>query len=292
MSLCHRTCLYFAPLQKLIIVFSLSLERSNNCERNMSAPEFREVTNEESAYSEQRELLSSKISELPLTIKESHLEALVLQLYEELDRARISFKPNVYLSDEWGCPDRVPVIAIPFYLVNPTISNLTRQLTGIKITDEATEIMLLRHEAGHAFNYAYHLYKTPGWRRLFGQFSQPYKAKYTPVPFSPKFVQHLPGWYAQRHPDDDFAETFAIWLTPDSEWQERYINTPALAKLVYVDKMARQYGQLRPDVTDGKLDKPIQELTMTLEEWIEKRRNSDGIKKKLKFGAQQNKPIL
>jgi hypothetical protein len=81
----------------------------------------------------------------------------------------------------------------------------------------------------------------------------------------------LPGWYAQRHPDDDFAETFAVWLTPNSEWKKRYSNTPALVKLLYVDEMVRRYGQQTPDITDGKLDVPVQEITMTLNEWIKKR---------------------
>ncbi len=131
-------------------------------------------------------------------------------------------------------------------------------------------MMYLRHEAGHAFNYAYRLYRKPEWRQLFGRFSQPYKDDYKPVPFSARFVHHFPGWYAQKHPDDDFAETFAVWLTPNSEWQKRYNDTPALAKLLYVDKMARKYGQQPPVITDGKLDMPVQEMTMTLDKWFKK----------------------
>jgi len=240
----------------------------------MKISEFGEAANNTISDKEQRKLLSSKISELPLTIKDTRLEASVAQLYQELERAGISFKPKTYLSNEWGCPNRVPVIGIPFYLVNQKLSNLKHQLTGIMAKNDERVIMVLRHEAGHAFNYAYHLYKNSEWRLLFGRFSQPYKANYTPVPFSAKFVQHLPGWYAQRHPDDDFAETFAIWLTPNSEWQKQYSNTPALAKLLYVDKMVRRYGQQPPDITDGKLDMPVQEITMTLNEWIKRRRRT------------------
>ena len=82
--------------------------------------------------------------------------------------------------------------------------------------------MYLRHEAGHAFNYAYALYRTPEWRDLFGPFRRPYRDDYRPVPFSRRFVRHIAGWYAQKHPDEDFAETFAVWLTPRSQWRKRY----------------------------------------------------------------------
>jgi hypothetical protein len=230
-----------------------------------------EASNRTISDSERRKLLSSKISELQLTIKDTRLEAFVAQLYQELERAGISFKPKTYLTDEWGCPNRVPVIGIPFYLVNSKLSDLIRQLSGIDVKNDEEIMMVLRHEAGHTFNYAYYLYRKSEWRRLFGRFSEPYKANYQPVPFSTKFVQHLPGWYAQRHPDDDFAETFAVWLTPNSEWKKRYSNTPALVKLLYVDEMVRRYGQQTPDITDGKLDVPVQEITMTLNEWIKKR---------------------
>jgi hypothetical protein len=82
--------------------------------------------------------------------------------------------------------------------------------------------MYLRHEAGHAFNYAYRLYQTPEWRELFGPFNRPYRERYRPIPFDRNFVRHIEGWYAQKHPDEDFAETFAVWLTPGSRWRVRY----------------------------------------------------------------------
>jgi len=236
----------------------------------MSASEFREKANEKIINREQRELLLRKISELLLTIKGTRLEAFVVQLYQELERAGISFKPKSYLTDGWGCPNRVPVIGIPFYLVDPKLCSLQSQLTDIEVEDDVKVMMYLRHEAGHAFNYAYRLYRKPEWRRLFGRFSQQYKDDYEPVPSSARFVCHFPRWYAQKHPDDDFAETFAVWLTPNSEWQKRYDDTPALAKLLYVDKMARKYGQLLPVITDGKLDMPVQEMTMTLDKWFKK----------------------
>jgi hypothetical protein len=216
---------------------------------------------------EHQTLLSRRISELPLKIEGTRLEELIAQLYRELERAGISIKPRTYLSDGWGCPNRVPVIGIPFYLVDLKLCNLKGQLTGIEAEGDAEVMMILRHEAGHAFNYAYRIYNEPEWRELFGRFSLPYKERYRVLPFSARFVRHLPGWYVQKHPDDDFAETFAVWLTPGSDWQKRYADTPALAKLLYVDKLASKYGEQPPIVTNGKLDMPMREMTMTLDSW-------------------------
>ena len=114
-------------------------------------------------------------------------------------------------------------------------------------------MMYLRHEAGHAFNYAYELYKTPEWRDLFGPFRRPYRDDYRPVPFSRRFVRHIAGWYAQKHPDEDFAETFAVWLTPRSQWRrKRYKGWGAMAKLRYVDRMARKFRDARARAAAGR----------------------------------------
>jgi hypothetical protein len=231
--------------------------------------EFKEVKGNRIPNRHRRELLSRKISELSLTIKGTRLEASVAQLYQEMKQAGVSFKPKTYLADEWGCPHGVPVIGIPFYLADPELRKLEGELTGIEAEEESEVMMCLRHEAGHAFNYAYRLYRKSEWRQLFGRFSQPYRENYRPIPFSTEFVRNIPGWYAQKHPDEDFAETFAVWLTPGSDWRKQYAGTPALAKLEYVDRKALEYGQKPPIVTDEKLDKPVQELTMTLDAWYE-----------------------
>lgn len=221
---------------------------------------------------EQQTLLSQRICDLPLKIKGTHLEELIALLYRELEKAGISIKPETYLSDGWGCPNRVPVIGIPFYQADPELCSLKKQLTGIEAESDVEVLMILRHEAGHAFNYAYRIFNEPEWRELFGRFSRPYKERYKVLPFSARFVRHVPGWYVQRHPDDDFAETFAVWLTPDSDWQKRYVDTPALAKLLYIDKVAQKYGKQPPIVTDGRLDMPIREMMMTLDSWYIKQK--------------------
>jgi hypothetical protein len=161
----------------------------------------------------------------------------------------------------------VPVIGIPFYLADERLSHVISLCRGNPVEDEAEIIRYLRHEAGHAFNYAYRLFKGREWAGLFGSFEKPYPEHFPAHPFSPRFVRHIPGWYTQKHPDDDFAESFAVWLTPGSRWRERYDGTPALAKLEYVERTVKRLGNTPPTVTGGKLDRPLAELEMTVEEW-------------------------
>jgi hypothetical protein len=238
----------------------------------MNPFEFQETSNKKVLNKEQNKLLSRKINELSLKIQGTCLEGQIAELYQELEQAGISFKPKTYLSDEWGCPQGVPVIGIPFYLADPGLCQLEGELTGIEAETVSEVMMCLRHEAGHAFNYAYRLYQKTTWRKLFGTFARPYKEVYKPTPFSSRFVHHIPGWYAQKHPDEDFAETFAVWLSPGSEWKRKYAGTAALAKLLYVDRVVRLYGRKPPLVTDDYEDKPVAELNMTLDDWYETNR--------------------
>jgi len=212
-------------------------------------------------------LLSRKINELELKIPGTRLEAQIRQLYGELKRGGIAFRPRCYLADEWGCPDNVPMIGIPFYLADPQLAKLEGELTGVEAEDEFEVLMYLRHEAGHAFNYAYRLYTLPEWQQTFGSFLEDYDEDFKTTPFSTRYVRNVPGWYSQKHPDEDFAETFAVWLRPDSNWRERYAGAPALQKLLYVERLAREYGQEPPLVTLDALDSPVEQLDMTLGEW-------------------------
>jgi hypothetical protein len=135
-------------------------------------------------------------------------------------------------------------------------------------------MMYLRHEAGHAFNYAYKLHRTPEWKQLFGPFRRPYHDNYRPIPFSRNFVRHLAGWYAQKHPDEDFAETFAVWLTPRSAWRKRYRGWGAMAKLQYMNRIARELGNVDPVRRRGRTDITVDEMEATVAEFYQ-RTNDD-----------------
>ena len=192
-------------------------------------------------------LLDRRISELGLSIEGSPVERLVERLYDELDAHGLGFKPPVYLSDEWGCPEATPLIGVPFYLADPELSRVEAEAAA-GVEDEAEAMRYMRHEAGHAYNYAYRLYDREDWRRIFGPYSRPYHDRYHVDPFSREYVRHVLGWYAQKHPDEDFAETFAVWLTPGLDWRAEYDGWPALRKLEYVDTLMREIARDEPPV--------------------------------------------
>jgi hypothetical protein len=213
-----------------------------------------------------QEFLSRPIRDLGLKLEGSPVERFVEQLYRELEaKGLVKFRPACYLTDEWGCPSGEPVIGIPFYLANAALAQLEKESHDL---EDAREIMMyLRHEAGHAFTYAYKLHNKPEWKRLFGPFRRPYRDNYRPVPFSRDYVRHLPGWYAQKHPDEDFAETFAVWLTPRSNWRKRYRGWPAMEKLRYLNRLARAIGKSDPPRRRGQTDITVDDMETTVAEF-------------------------
>lgn len=215
---------------------------------------------------ERTALLGKKISELGLAIRHSRVERLVEQLYAELDAKDVAFHPPVYLSDQWGCPDGTPLIGVPFYLVDERLERIEAEMSA-GIESDAESMRYMRHEAGHAINYAFSLYDRDDWRATFGSIDKPYRDRYRADPFSREFVRHILGWYAQKHPDEDFAETFAVWLTPNCDWRREYGGWPALAKLEYVDAVMREVGPLTPTIAAPTPDDlPVEAMHYTVAE--------------------------
>ena len=212
------------------------------------------------------ELLGHRISDLPLEIRGSRVERLVIQLYDELERAGLRYRPAVYLSDQWGCPDGTPLIGVPFYLADERLERIEAEMSlSVESDDEA--MRYLRHEAGHAFNYAFRLYERPDWQDTFGEFGRAYRDRYRADPFSREHVRHILAWYAQKHPDEDFAETFAVWLTPDLDWRADYAQWPALRKLEYVDRVMREIGPSCPAAIEPSDDDlPVRAMRYTVAE--------------------------
>jgi len=216
------------------------------------------------------ELLKTRVCDLYLCIEGSALERHVDRLLRELTAKGLRYRPSFYLTDSWGCADGVPVIGVPFYLACKRLSRIEEEQTG-EIEDDQTIMMLLRHEAGHAINYAHRLWNRPGWAETFGPFLMPYRDQYRPRPGSREFVRHIFSTpygrtYAQKHPDEDFAETFAVWLTPRSGWRRRYRFWPAIRKLNYVDRLMRQVRGESPRCIGGRLVNPVEEMDTLLAE--------------------------
>src|SRR5580704_3595110 len=218
------------------------------------------------------ELLGLRMCDLQLDLHRSPIKRHVDRLYSELNERGIRFRPHVWLAEEWFSPDGVPGIAVPFYLAHPRLMRLERKMTQEVEGGNVNWLMrILRHEAGHAIDSAYRLRRRALWRALFGPASRPYRVLYRARPASRNHVQHLGDWYAQSHPTEDFAETFAVWLAPGSSWQRRYGSWPALRKLNFVQQFAGEVGAHRPPVRGRDRIDPLDIDRRTLAQYYRSR---------------------
>ena len=214
-------------------------------------------------------LFGAPIRDLGLKIAGTRLEPVIDEFRAELAQRALRVVPRFHLSTEWGVPFGTVVIGIPFYLAHPDLTALHGEQVGHIEGFNRTDILrYLRHEMGHVVNYAYRLYDREAWVKLFGSITQPYREEYRPQPFSRRFVRHLPGWYAQKHPDEDWSETFAVWMTPERDWRADYSQLPtALAKLDYCARTLAELGE--PVVTATELDEDVSGIHMSLAQYYE-----------------------
>jgi hypothetical protein len=213
------------------------------------------------------ELLQKRFCDLRLSLKHSAVERHMRKLVADLRRRGIRFRPHLWLSTEWFSPDGVPGIAVPFYMAHPRLMRLERkQMAQVEGGNANWLLRILRHELAHALDNAFRLRRRKGWRRIFGKASRPYPDVYRARPASRNYVLHLGHWYAQSHPTEDFAETFAVWMQPKARWRRDYADWPALRKLEYVDQLMESIRGERP-VVDNRIEvEPLSENRRTLAE--------------------------
>lgn len=219
------------------------------------------------------ELLQQRFCDLRLTLRHSMVERHMRDLHTDLRRRGIRFKPHLWLSVEWFSPDGVPGVAVPFYMAHPRLMRLERAFMNEVEGGNANWLArILRHEAGHALDNAFRLRRRKQWRQTFGKASRPYPDRYRARPASRDFVLHLGHWYAQSHPTEDFAETFAVWMQPRARWRRDYQHWPALRKLEYVDRLMRELQGERPVVVNHDRIEPLSDNTQTLAEHYRRKR--------------------
>jgi hypothetical protein len=212
-------------------------------------------------------LLDKRFCDLRLGLSGSRLEHSVRRLYDELAHKGIRFRPHFWLAEEWFSPDGVPGIAIPFYLAHPRLMRLERRfMHEVEGGNDKWLMRILRHETGHAIDTAFGLRRRKAWRETFGKASRRYPSRYSPRPGSRNFVLHLGHWYAQSHPTEDFAETFAVWLPPRSRWRSQYAGWPAWTKLEFVDRSMRELEGRRAVRLSRETVEPLSGSTRTLRE--------------------------
>lgn len=202
------------------------------------------------------ELLRVRICDLGLKIEGSDVQPRVEKLEAALAARDLLVKPICYLGAEWQSPNGVPAICIPFYLASPRLRQLEmHQMMEVEggTPEQCDDLMF--HECGHVVDHAYQLSNRKSWRDVFGDNRIDYEPTiYHHRPYSKSFVQNLPNWYAQSHPDEDYAETFAVWLKlPRDEWRKKYGQWKAIEKLEYVERTMKAVAKKPPKVTRGRL---------------------------------------
>jgi len=223
----------------------------------------------------EEKLLDQRICDLDLRIDGTWLAECVDTLYAELLEKGIKFRPPCYLADEWLTPDQEPIVGIPFFLAHPNLMKLERKMM-LEVEGGTRNwcMKLLRHETGHAINYAYKLYRRKRWQKIFGPFSKEYGDTYRFRPYSKNYVRHLEDYYAQYHPDEDFSETFAVWLTPGINWQDQYKGWKAINKLRYVDEVINEIKDKEPLVKKGDLYWQASRIRVTLKNFYKRKQHS------------------
>ncbi len=220
-------------------------------------------------------LLNKRICELKLDIDNSIVSTLTARLYKELNKASLAnFRPRVYIGDDWFCPENSMLISIPFFLLSPELQSIEKQQIGfIEGGTKAEAMRLLRHEAGHCFFHAYQFSKSLECRRVFGSFKKKYNPdSYRRNPLSKDYVINLQDSYAQSHPEEDFAETFAVFINPRSHWRERYKRWPlALKKLQLMGELIANHRTKKPLIAPGRPLSEAKVLRRTLKRHYQQR---------------------
>jgi hypothetical protein len=209
------------------------------------------------------------IRDLGLTIVGTSLEPVIDTFQKEIAAAHIKVAPRFYLSTEWGVADQSIAIAIPFYLARPELTQLhAERACHVEGSGPRELLRYLRHEMGHVINYAYRLHDQKEWVERFGSMQRPYEEEYRPRPFSREYVHHLPGWYAQKHPDEDWAETFAVWMTPGLDWRTQYAKWPgALRKLEYCERAMKDVIDRDPVITADTHHEDVETISLSLDQF-------------------------
>lgn len=233
---------------------------------------------EELAELSDQDILKLRFKNIQLSLTESEVQDYIDQLYKELEAKGLNFKPQIFFGDEWFSPEGMNAIAVPFYLANTRLKHLEKSMM-LEVEGGNPEwfMKLLRHEAGHCFDHCFKFSKRKKWSQVFGSPSQDYSPEtYRPQPYSKGYVKHLERWYAQAHPDEDFAETFAVWLSPSIDWKKEYSKWPgALKKLNYMETLAKESVKLKNTAEKGRAPSNVANLTSTLEKYYQKRRREN-----------------
>lgn len=227
------------------------------------------------------ELLTTPLSRLDISLDEGPLGKAIAVARDDLHRVGLRrLTLNFYLSTGYGTVEGTTNIALGFYDTNRYLRELHREYRRWLYSPQDI-LATVRHELGHAFCYAYKLYRRKDFRETFnvrGHFFRSYPLTNRYViranPYSRDFVNPMGDHYAQKHPDDDFAETFAVWLSPRRTWKRKYRRFPgAMKKLRFVDRVVAELRRSPPEIENDPdlLDEQVEDQTITVAQFLKAR---------------------
>lgn len=229
----------------------------------------------------EKELLSQRLCDLHIK-PHAEIEHSFNTALKYLSQKNILLKPHYWVSEEWFCPDGVTGLAFPFYLCDPILTELEEKYTGEVEGVGSSSLNYIIHELGHVMDNAYLLREHPKRIEVFGSSNINYPSKYKPKPYSKKYVKYLSGFYAQAHPEEDFAESFAVWLDPKINWRKKYKNWPAINKLNVVNQLMREIKGAKPRSVSRNIIDPISNYKITLGDYYKRK------KRRLKYGYSRS----
>lgn len=232
----------------------------------------------------QKELLDTRLCDLNLKIEGTQVYTCLKRVLKEIDKKGIKVNPHFWISDEWFSPDGIPGVAVPFYLLHPKLLKLEKKMMGeIEGGTKVSCTKIIRHEMGHVLDNAFKLRVYKKRQHHFGLSSNAYPDYYYPKKETTKYVHHLEDWYAQAHPDEDWAESFATWLaTPN--WKRKFKTWECFPKLEYLDQIMKKIAGKKQKVTNKFILDSISNSTLTLGQYYEK--------KKKRFKVKSNPHII
>ena len=261
-------------LSSHLAIYRQAVDRLNAIEQAFPLVEWKAAGSPDVGDAITAALLAAPVAKLNLRPVGPLAECLA-QVEADLEARGIAFRPAWYLGvadDDFWTVDRAISVNIPWCFANPSLWRLANRSRFTAYTPDQM-LRTLRHEAGHALLYGFELWRRPDWQNVFGDSRQPYVERYDPTEGSRDFVEYttyVRAHYGQKHPDEDWAESFACWLDPVTNWRQQYQDWPlALWKLEYVDALARggQFAGATPNPYLGKRA-PYQQTRGTVAETL------------------------
>lgn len=238
------------------------------------------------------QILKIPVNKLHLSLSPNHQKE-ILRLKQRLRAYNISWRPHIWFADEWFSPNGIGGFALPLSLGHKKLITLEKKYLGhLEGTSSKEFFKLACHETGHALDNAYKLRLSKGRQKIFGKTSQHYPKSYIPNPNRNDHVHFLGDFYAQAHPDEDWAETVGFLLYNNKSWNKNYLNTYAWQKLCFAHALLNQLQHKTPKLTRHLKPYHVQNDERTFLQYLEDKSHQLKPNKKPFFLTEKHVQII